>query len=288
MESIYVLVGMAIGVLSGFFGVGGGFILTPLLILFGFPPVTAIGTSLMYSIGTSVSGVYAHLKMNNIFWKTAAVLGVIGVAATQAAHPLVLWLEAEKLDKTVIPILYIILLGYFALSLLMKSSKQEGGRGTFRFSWAKALFIGFTGGFLSTTLGVGGGFIMVPLLISMMHLPARKAVGTSLVSVFAIVTAGFISYAYSTPLDFKLGAFLIIGALIGGQLGAKLTSIYDDRQIKNYLGLLYVVTLLSVVMKLMNQDEAGIMVLGGYVSFLLLLFVKDTISYQRRKTSPTN
>ncbi|OYD56337.1 permease [Fictibacillus aquaticus] len=258
------------------------------LILFGFPPVTAIGTSLMYSIGTSVSGVFAHLRMNNIFWKTAAVLGITGVAATQIAHPLVLWLEAEHLDKTVIPFLYILLLGYFALSLLNRSSKQDSKNAPFQFSWLKAVFIGFTGGFLSATLGVGGGFIMVPLLISMMKLPARKAVGTSLVSVFAIVTAGFITYAFSTPLDFKLGALLIIGALIGGQLGAKLTSIYDDEQIRKLLGILYVITMSSVIFKLFHQDEAGITVLGGYISFLLILFLKDTIIHQRRKASPTN
>ncbi|MFG6495513.1 sulfite exporter TauE/SafE family protein [Fictibacillus sp. UD] len=288
MEFFYILLGLCIGIFSGIFGIGGGFILTPVLILFGIPPLSAIGTSLMYSIGTSVSGVAAHLKYKNIIWKTAAVLGSVGIIATQIAHPLVVWLEKMGYDDTVIPVFYIVLLAYFALSLLYKQSKRKNTANAsteIHFSWIKAIFIGFTGGFISTTLGVGGGFVMVPMLISLMKFPSRKAVGTSLVSVFLIVTAGFLTYASSVQLDYKLGILLILGALVGTQLGAKLTTIYTSEQIQKYLGALYITILISVVLKLVHFDKVGLGVITLYVLTMLVHFFKKTISHTKRKTS---
>jgi uncharacterized protein len=289
LDFFYILLGLCIGIFSGFFGIGGGFILTPVLILFGIPPLSAIATSLMYSIGTSVSGVAAHLRYKNIFWKPASVLGFVGILATQIAHPLVVWLEKMGHDDTIIPIFYILLLAYFALSLLYKQAKHnkstESAETPISFSLPKAIFIGFTGGFISTTLGVGGGFVMVPLLISMMKFPSRKAVGTSLVSVFLIVTAGFLTYAVSIELDYKLGILLILGAILGTQLGAKLTTIYSNEQIQKYLGALYITILSSVVLKLLHFDKAGLIVITIYVLTLLFLFLKETISHTKRKTS---
>ncbi|MED1862312.1 sulfite exporter TauE/SafE family protein [Fictibacillus nanhaiensis] len=288
MEFFYILLGLCIGIFSGIFGIGGGFILTPVLILFGIPPLSAIGTSLMYSIGTSVSGVAAHLRFKNIIWKTAAVLGIVGIGATQIAHPLVVWLEKKNYDDTIIPIFYIVLLAYFALSLLYKQTKRKKTAQStteIYFSWPKAIFIGFTGGFISTTLGVGGGFVMVPMLISLMKFPSRKAVGTSLVSVFLIVSAGFLTYASSVQIDYKLGLLLILGALVGTQLGAKLTTIYSSEQIQKYLGALYITILSSVVLKLFHLDKAGLGIITLYVFSMLVLFLKETIIHTKRKTS---
>ncbi|WP_137791650.1 sulfite exporter TauE/SafE family protein [Bacillus sp. E(2018)] len=288
MEFFYILLGLCIGIFSGIFGIGGGFILTPVLILFGIPPLSAIGTSLMYSIGTSVSGVAAHLRFKNILWKPAAVLGIVGIGATQVAHPLVVWLEKMGYDETIIPIFYIVLLAYFALSLLYKQTKRKNDTQStteIHFSWPKAVFIGFTGGFISTTLGVGGGFVMVPMLISLMKFPSRKAVGTSLVSVFFIVSAGFLTYASSVQIDYKLGLLLILGALVGTQLGAKLTTIYSSEQIQKYLGALYITILSSVVLKLVHLDKAGLGIITLYVLSMLVLFLKETITHTKRKTS---
>ncbi|MGM0804424.1 MAG: sulfite exporter TauE/SafE family protein [Bacillota bacterium] len=288
MEFFYILLGLCIGIFSGIFGIGGGFILTPVLILFGIPPLSAIGTSLMYSIGTSVSGVAAHLRFKNILWKPAAVLGIVGIGATQIAHPLVVWLEKMGYDETIIPIFYIVLLAYFALSLLYKQTKRKNtvqSTTEIHFFLPKAIFIGFTGGFISTTLGVGGGFVMVPMLISLMKFPSRKAVGTSLVSVFFIVSAGFLTYASSVQIDYKLGLLLILGALVGTQLGAKLTTIYSSEQIQKYLSALYITILSSVILKLVHLDKAGLGIITLYVLTMLVLFLKETIIHTKRKTS---
>ncbi|MDN4072109.1 MULTISPECIES: sulfite exporter TauE/SafE family protein [Fictibacillus] len=287
MELLYVLLGLAVGIISGFFGLGGGFILTPVLILFGYEPVTAIATSLMYSIGTSVSGVFAHLRMKNIYWKTAITLGLSGVLATQAAHPVVMWLSENHWDKIVIPALYIILMGYFAVQLLRKKkgTKPAAAPAESAFSIPKALLIGFTGGFLSATLGVGGGFVMVPLMISVLKLQPRKAVGTSLVSVFAIVAAGFLTYAQSVTLNYHMGLLLIIGALIGAQLGARLTALYQNHQMETYLGGIYAATIVSVFLQLLHFGRIGLGVVSVYIMILLFLFLKDSARYWRKKAS---
>jgi uncharacterized membrane protein YfcA len=284
MSLLFIVFGLAIGILAGFFGIGGGFILTPVLMLFGFSPVTAIGTSLMYSIGTSLSGVWVHLRLNNIIWQIAAILSTSGIAATQIAHPFVKWLEKNQYDDNVIPALYVVIIAYFAYSMLKKDKKRiTEGSGTGEVSLPKTIFIGFGGGFLSATLGVGGGFVMVPLLISLIGLPSRKAVGTSLVSVFFIVAAGFTTYALSDPVDYGLGLLLIIGALIGGQLGAKLTVLYQNKQIKLYFGLLYIVTLLGVLLKMAHFELVGLLLMSSYMLFLFFRFTRDSILHSAKK-----
>lgn len=281
---MYLFVGIIIGIMSGFFGVGGGFILTPLLLLMGFPPVVAIATSLMYTIGTSVSGVVAHYRLKNIEWKTAGLIGVSGIAATQVAHPFVLFLENRQLDDTVIPVFYLFLLGYFAFSMLRKGKAASVTPGDKRSKTAiaKVLLIGFFGGFMSTALGVGGGFIIVPLLISALSMQPKKAVGTSLLSVFFIVISGFISYSFSTPIDYVIGAVLVVGALIGGQIGAALTSYFADKEIRKMLGLLYISTWISILLKLFHFELAGLIILTLFIFYLLVIFSMKY--YRHRKT----
>lgn len=271
---LYLFVGIIIGIMSGFFGVGGGFILTPLLLLIGFSPVVAIATSLMYTIGTSVSGVVAHYRLKNIEWKTAGLIGISGIAATQVAHPFVLFLERNHWDDTVIPLFYLFLLGYFAFSMLKKGkpSPVSNSNKPTKSHTAKVLFIGFFGGFMSTALGVGGGFIIVPLLISALSMQPKKAVGTSLLSVFFIVISGFISYSFSTPIDYVIGAVLVVGALIGGQIGAATTSYFADKEIKKMLGLLYISTWISILLKLFQSDLIGLLILSLFILYLLVVF----------------
>ncbi|WP_261131908.1 sulfite exporter TauE/SafE family protein [Bacillus sp. Marseille-Q3570] len=283
MELLYIILGFAIGILSGYFGIGGGFILTPVLMLIGYAPVVAITTSLLYAIGSSISGVWAHFKMNNVVWKTALLLGISGVAATQLAKPFVLWLDKNGYDVTVIPVLYAVIIGYFAYSLLKKTPKAKTVK-IEKPGLIMTLIIGFIGGLMSATLGVGGGFVMVPLMISIMKFESRKAVGTSLVSVLMIVTAGFISYAVTIEIDYILGLILVAGALFGSQVGAKLTSFYSNDQIKKYFGLLYITTLVSILFELFNLDIAGISVLGLYMIVLLGKFTKDLL-HRRHKES---
>lgn len=273
--------GFSISMLSGFFGIGGGFVLTPVLMLMGFSPIEAISTSLLYTIGTSISGVYAHFKMKNILWKQALIIGGSGIMATQLAYPFVEWLDSIGLDETVIPTMYLILLSYFSFTMLKQSTKGINGQHVSS-SIIPLMIIGSIGGFLSTALGVGGGFIIVPLLISILRLPSRNAVATSLTSVILIVSAGFITYAINIPIHYDTGFLLIAGAIFGSQLGAKATSYVKNVTIQRLLGILYISTMASLIINMTEYTVLGLVVLAFYtltmnIFMFLRLFKQDLV-----------
>ncbi|MCH1627629.1 sulfite exporter TauE/SafE family protein [Ferdinandcohnia quinoae] len=271
---IYIILGLGVGIMSGFFGIGGGFILTPILMLMGFTPVLAIAISLLYTVATSLSGVVAHFRLKNIKWETAIILGISGIIATQIAHPFVLLLGRYNIENTIIPLMYLGLIIYFSISILV--SKGTNPHHTFtknKSSYFKIILIGAFAGFVSTTLGVGGGFIIVPLLMSVLSFQPKYAVGTSLLSVFMIVIVGFTSYASSTTLDYGVSLSLIIGAIVGGQLGAKVTMGYEDSQVRHFLAGLYITTGISLSLKLFHLNFIGLLLLLLYCLFMLIHFI---------------
>jgi uncharacterized protein len=265
---LYLLLGGLISVLSGFFGVGGGFILTPILLLIGFSPLEAITTSLFFTVGTSISGITAHIRMKNILWKEGLIMGLSGIVATQVARPLVYALEERGWDEVVIPFLYIILLAYFAIKMIRQGKKKdEENLIPANFSLPKLLAVGFAGGFVSASLGVGGGFIIVPLIITSLGFNPKKAVGTSLFAVLLIVTVGFISYAVNTEIDCFIGLMLVAGALAGSQFGARMTAHFENREMNAMLGILYLVTLAGAVLKLVGLNKAGLIIMGMFMVY---------------------
>lgn len=272
MIVLFFVLGAIISILSGFFGVGGGFILTPILLLIGFAPVEAITTSLLYTVGTSISGFIAHTRLKNILWKQGVLLGLSGMVATQVARPFVFFMKQQGLDVVVIPLLYILLLSYFAFKMLRRRGQSTGEEVvlTFATAWPRLIVIGFIGGFISTTMGVGGGFIIVPLSIAFLKFPPKKAVGTSLFAVLMIVSVGFISYAVSTPINYKIGLLLVAGGLLGSQFGAKLTTYFKQVEITTLLSGLYVSTALSVALKLVHLNKIGLSLVGLFVFIFLM------------------
>lgn len=274
---IYLLLGGLISVLSGFFGVGGGFILTPILLLIGFSPLEAITTSLFFTVGTSISGITAHIRMNNILWKEGLVMGLSGIAATQLARPLVYALEARGWDEVVIPFLYIVLLAYFAIKMIRQGRKKDDGNpAPTSFSITKLLAVGFLGGFVSATLGVGGGFIIVPLIITTLGFDPRKAVGTSLFAVLLIVSVGFISYAINTDINYFIGLMLIAGTLFGSQFGARMTGYFENREMNGMLGLLYLATLAGALLKLFDLNKMGLWIMGVFIVYFFAKSILKT------------
>lgn len=279
---LYFLLGGCISVLSGFFGVGGGFILTPILMLIGFSPLEAITTSLLFTIGTSLSGITAHIRLKNVLWKEGLILGISGMAATQIAKPFVLFLENKGWDELAIPIFYILLLSYFALTMLKqgKKSQAKGDIPATSPSIIKMAFIGLFAGMVSTTLGVGGGFIMVPLSIAFLGLLPKKAVGTSLFAVLLIVSVGFLSYAFTVTIDYRIGLLLVAGGLIGSQFGARLIMFYENKEISILLGGLYIATLMSVALKLAGLSYAGLILLAIFIG---IFFIRSIIKIRVKK-----
>lgn len=279
---LFLILGSLISVLSGFFGVGGGFILTPILLLMGFSPLEAITTSLFFTVGTSLSGITAHIKLKNILLKEGMIMGASGIAATQVARPLVYYLEARGWDEIVIPFMYIMLLAYFAFKMIRQGKKKDEDIGIPQsFSVPKLMAIGFVGGFASAALGVGGGFIIVPLIITTLGFDPKKAVGTSLFAVLLIVSVGFVSYAIQTEINYLIGVMLIAGGLIGSQFGARLTVFFQNKEMNAMLGMLYLATFAGAVLKLFAFNKTGLAIMSV---FIVYFFANTFVKINQKKT----
>ncbi|MED3552466.1 sulfite exporter TauE/SafE family protein [Cytobacillus praedii] len=279
---LFFLLGGCISVLAGFFGVGGGFILTPMLMLIGFSPLEAIATSLLFTIGTSLSSIIAHIRMKSILWKEGMILGISGMAATQIAKPFVFFLESKGWDELAIPIFYIFLLAYFALKMLKQGKRNQAKVKVPPASTSiiKMILIGLFAGFISTTLGVGGGFIIVPLTITFLGIAPKEAVSSSMFAVLLIVVWGFMSYAFTISIDYKIGFVLVAGGLIGSQIGVRLIKYYENREISLLLGALYLATLVSVVMKLVDLSYIGLILLAVFAG---IFFIRSLIKVRVKK-----
>jgi uncharacterized protein len=246
-------IGFCVGVLGGFFGVGGGWIVTPALNIFGFHMAYAIGTDLANIFGQSIGAVKKHQKMGNIDWK----LGFISIAASiiglELGSQVVLILEKEGDVGSIVRWCYLVLM--FGLSILMfydyyslnpKKKKTEEAKPTKRrvnlaerlhkinlppmislpasgiksVSLWIVIFVFLFTGFLSGFLGVGGGFIRMPALVYLIGVPTVIAVGTDLMSVLFAGAYGCFTYALKGRVEFIAAFIMLIGASIGAQIGA--------------------------------------------------------------------
>ncbi|WP_216827777.1 sulfite exporter TauE/SafE family protein [Alkalihalobacterium elongatum] len=275
---IFAIIGVIIGTFSGLFGIGGGVILAPLLLIIGTPPTVAIGTSLMLSLSTSLFGTIAHLRLKNIRWKVAGIIAVAGILSVQITQPFVLYLERQGLDEIVIPIVFIILLLSFA-SMLWRERPNEDTEIVKKPKFPQYIYfilIGLIAGMFSVMLGVSGGFIIVPLLIGLLRFPVRTAVGTSLASVVLIVLVGFVKYTLTTPIEYIIGLVLIAGTFFGSPLGAKLTNFFKNDEMKKLLSFLYISLALSIAFRMFLSPTLGIITLIIYfLGFLTYLIFKQ-------------
>ncbi len=221
-----VLLGGGVGVLSGMFGVGGGFLTTPLLIFYGIPPTVAVASSATQVAGTSVSGLLAHWQRGSVDAPMGLYLAGGGIVGTGAGALLFGWLQSVGQIDTVISLLYLLLLGsvgtLMARDAIRTIRNNRFGTGAaerrsphnplianlpLRKRFYKSgvylsplapLFLGFVGGVLTVLLGVGGGFIMVPAMIYLLGMAARVVVGTSLLQILIVTSATTLVHALTT------------------------------------------------------------------------------------------
>ncbi len=248
---VIILLGGGVGLLSGMFGVGGGFLTTPLLIVYGIPPTVAAASAASQVTGASVSGVFAHLKRGGVDMKMGGVLVAGGVVGGVAGAQLFKWLQQSGQIDTVIGVLYVVLLGSIGGLMLRESMQAVGAvrRGEparpkrrrhhplvaalpFRTRfYASGLYIsplaplllGFSIGILTILLGVGGGFILVPAMIYLLGMATQVVVGTSLFQTLFVTAAATLVHATTTKaVDIVLAALLLIGSVTGAQVGARL------------------------------------------------------------------
>jgi len=265
---VFVLLGLgvAVGFLSGVFGVGGGFLLTPLLIFIGVPPTVAVASSANQLVGASVSGVLAHWRRGNVDFKMGYVLLVGGLAGSLLGVWIFTLLKRLGQVELTISICYVLLLGALGFLMMVESGRAllrlhrpgAGRRRLHQHTWMhglplKARFrrsrlyisallpigIGFVIGIFSAILGIGGGFIMVPAMIYMLGMPTAVVPGTSLLQIIFVAANVTVLQAYTNhTVDAVLALVLLVGGVLGARVGSRLGTHLRGEQLRFLLALM--------------------------------------------------
>tara|TARA_Y100001970_G_scaffold294364_1_gene451615 strand:- start:32297 stop:33214 length:918 start_codon:yes stop_codon:yes gene_type:complete len=281
--NIFVLLGLGLGVgfLSGMFGVGGGFLMTPLLIFIGIPPVVAVGTGTNLIVASSVSGMIAHWRRGNVDFRMGSLLFMGGLGGAWLGVLLFRELREAGQIELVITLSYVIFLLVVGLimgvestrTLLGKSSKTK--RKANYHTWIHGLplkvrfrrsklyvsaippvVIGFGMGLLASFMGVGGGFIMVPVMIYLIGMPTSVVIGTSLLSIIVISAMSCFAHAVSNHnVDLILALLLAVGAVIGAQYGSKLSLWLKAEQLRGLLALMVLTVAGRLVYALVSEPS---------------------------------
>ena len=264
---LIVFIGMVVGALSGLFGVGGGFLMTPLLIFLGIPPVVAVGSEAPHVLASSVSGVIAHWRKKNVDFKMGFFLLSGGVIGSTLGVNLFKLLKTYGQIDIVIQFLFIIFLGFIGISMAFESAKTtiKNYRTTsairtklHQHSWIHGLpfklrfhrsklyisaippiLIGFFVGVLSAMMGVGGGFIMIPAMVYILGMSTNVVVGTSLFQIiFVTANSTFFQSYLNQTVDIVLSALMILGGVIGAQIGVRIGSHLKAEYLRGILAIL--------------------------------------------------
>jgi hypothetical protein len=258
--------GGGIGVLSGLFGVGGGFLLTPLLIVIGIPPAVAVATGANQIVASSVAGVLSHWRRGNVDVKMGVLLLIGGLTGSSIGVVLFNLLRQLGQVDLFVSLAYVLLLGVIGGLMFVESwraigqAKRSTGprRKLHHHSWMHGLpfkvrfrksrlyisaflpiLVGFAVGVLSAMMGVGGGFVVVPAMIYLLGMPTIMVVGTSLFQIiFVTANATILQASVNHSVDIVLAMLLIVGGVIGAPIGARLGSRLPGEKIRILLALM--------------------------------------------------
>ena len=275
--NMLVIIGLGgiVGLLSGMFGVGGGFLTTPLLIFYGIPPSVAVASSAPQIMGASVSGVLAHRQRGGVDMHMGAVLVAGGALGSIVGGFIFRALQTSGQIDMVVGLLYVVLLGGIgatmareAIMSLVALRRGEAIKATSRrhLPWIAALplrwrfygsglyisplaplMLGFATGMLTALMGVGGGFILVPAMIYVLGMSTRVVVGTSLFQILFVAAATTMMHALTTrAVDVVLATLLLIGSVSGAQFGAR----FAQKVKPEYLRLILAFLVLTVAFRM--------------------------------------
>jgi len=273
-------IGGIVGVLSGMFGVGGGFLITPLLFFAGIPPAVAVATSANQIVASSISGVLAHLRRRTVDIRMGLVLLAGGLVGSALGVQVFNMLRAIGQIDLVVRLSYVVFLGTIGALMFVESlnaiRKSRGGRARparKKHNWVhnlpvkmkfrtSGLFIsvippvvvGMLVGVLAAIMGVGGGFIMVPAMIYLLGMPTKVVIGTSLLQI--IFVTGFTTLLHATTnqtVDMVLAILLLVGGVVGAQIGTRIGARLKAEQLRVLLALLVLIVCARLAMDLLFQ-----------------------------------
>lgn len=302
LTSINILIpiglGLVVGLLSGLFGVGGGFLMTPLLIMFGIPSTVAAATDSNQIVAASTSGTYAHWRVGNVDFKMGLYLLIGGFAGGLLGVQAIKILKATGNADFAIKMTYVLLLGTVgtymfieSLSSMRKKKDETGAMGSGmpekESAFAKALsrlplqtrfeksgvthslllpviFGGFVG-VLGAIMGVGGGFLMVPIMVYILRMPMHVVVGTSLFQIlFNCIEVTFLQAYTNHSVDFVLAVLLLLGSTVGAQVGAVFGRKLKGEQLKVILAGIVLAVTVKIIFDLTLSPSLLLGQAGGH------------------------
>ncbi len=274
-------IGFVVGWLSGLFGVGGGFLLTPVLMLIGIPSPVAVASGANQTLGASVSGLLAQARRGNVDWVMGSVLVVGGLLGSVAGVQLFAMLSRLGQVDAAVAIFYVVVLGIVGSLMVMESvraifrRRAAVPRRLHQHSWAHGLpfklrfrksrlyisvipplAVGFFIGVLSAVMGVGGGFMLVPAMIYILGMPTAVVIGTSLFQVVCVTASvTFLQALQVGGVDIVLTLLLLVGAVAGAQFGASMGARLRGEETRALLGLLVLGVAGSLLWNLLRLPE---------------------------------
>ena len=282
---IILFFGFIVGFMSGLFGVGGGFLMTPLLIFMGIPPSTAVGTESVQILGSSVSGAIAHSRKKNIDYEIGSFLLIGGIFGSTFGIMIFNFLKESGNIDLIISLLYVIFLLVIGTLMLIESiislvkepqSPKPGLKKKkrnfldylpFKLRFRQSgiyisiflpIFLGLFTGFLASLMGVGGGFVMVPAMIYLFRMGTVIAIGTSLFQiVFVTLNVSILQATYNLSVDLILAVFLLIGGVIGAQYGSKYTSKFKGEHIRILLAIIVMIVCIKMGFELISEPTVN-------------------------------
>lgn len=262
----FLLLGLGgiVGILSGMFGVGGGFLMTPLLFMIGIPPAVAVATEANQIVASSFSGVLAHLKRKTVDLKMGTVLLIGGLIGAALGVVVFNYLKAQGQVDLLVKLCYVVFLGVIGGLMFIESlnaiRNTKAGKAPVRkkHNWIHGLpfkmrfrvsglyisvipplLVGVAVGILAAIMGVGGGFIMVPAMIYLLGMPTKVVVGTSLFQI--IFVTAFTTLLHATTnftVDIVLAVLLLVGGVIGAQIGTRIGVKMKAEQLRIWLAIM--------------------------------------------------
>ena len=308
---IFLSLGFTVGLLSGLLGIGGGWLITPSLNAFGLPITSAVATGLTQMAGTSLLALLRHKKHGNLELKLGVVIGLSMILSVGLGKSLLVELEKTGHAGLLTRSLYIFLLSFISLKmfkdLIFPKDEKERKSPFFLFfdifrrgpkiyiSHTKSevhlllpIFLGVVAGFLSGIMGVGGGFLLVPAMASLLGLPTLNAVATSLVCVFFSGASGTFFYSLSGKVNWSIALILVIGSFFGSLIGVSSTQYIKEKALRFLFAFLTICAAFSALFKQIDLPEASkaIILLPALMILLYSLIVVVMGKFFKKEDKP--